>query len=199
MYLTAPPPEGERDCFLRGYLPDCGALLPLASSDAEFGFVVREHAPARRVLEVVGSPFEALATVDGAEYLVQRAVVAAPRAPRLVVRLAASDRPRVLGVYRQDPPALEACRRRHDKDGILDKPEQQHPQSAFERLDRLCVAELELRLDGRRGRAGELAGSLAAESSIRVPAGPARTVTVEVVRNDPRNVRYGLVVWEARE
>lgn len=36
------------------------------------------------------------------------------------------------------------------------------------------------------------------EQQVVLPPGDAREVTVAVVKNDPRNVRYALVIWEAR-
>ena len=201
MYVTATPPKGERDCLSRAYRPKCDTLLPLSSTDAEFGFTVYEHRPSRHVLEVLGWPFEALAVVEGEEYLVDRAVVAAPRATRLVVRLGASDRPRVVSLYRAETPALEACGGRLDKDGILDG--MPYKQAEFERLQRQiqaqCVVRLVSRVDSRRVRGPGQAPSYGEEWRTTVAPGPAREVTVDVAANDPRNTRFAVIVWRGRQ
>ncbi len=55
-------------------------------------------------------------------------------------------------------------------------------------MDRRCLVDLELRIDGKIADF---------DGQIVVPPG-AHEVTVEVVRNDPRNVRYSLVIWKER-
>ena len=196
MYVTATPPKRERDCQYRAYSPECDALRPLATTDATFGFAVYEHRPARHVLEVLGWPFEALAIVEGEEFLVDHAVVAAPRSARLVIRLDASDRPRVVSLYRTETPALEACLRRFDKDGILDG-SRPYTQAEAEEIQGHCVVRLVARVDGHRVRAPGRPPSYGEEWRTTVAPGPSREVIVEVVANDPRNTRFAVVIWRA--
>ena len=197
MYVTATPPTSERDCMYRAYSPECAALRPLATTDATFGFAVYEHRPARHVLEVLGWPFEALAIVEGEEFLVDHAVVAAPRAARLVTRLDASDRPRVVSLYRTETPALEACLRRFDTEGILDG-SRPYTQAEAEKIQGRCVVRLVSRVDGVRVRGPGRPPTYGEEWRTTVAPGPSREVIVDVVANDPRNTRFAVVVWQAR-
>jgi hypothetical protein len=66
----------------------------------------------------------------------------------------------------------------------------------YEEVDRTCLTDLELRVDGERPPTQDDSDSSFAE--VALPPGDAHDVTVEVVRNDPRNVRYALVIWEER-
>ena len=195
MSLTATPPKRERDCQYRAYSPECDALRPLATTNTTF-IAVYEHRPARHVLEVLGWPFEALAIVEGEEFLVDHAVVAAPRSARLVIRLDASDRPRVVSLYRTETPALEACLRRFDKDGILDG-SRPYTQAEAEEIQGHCVVRLVARVDGHRVRAPGRPPSYGEEWRTAVAPGPSREVIVEVVANNPRNTRFAVVIWRA--
>lgn len=172
-------------------------LEPLNDTDATFGFGVYEHRTAPTVLNVLdGWTFQALAMADGVEYLVDRAVVSAKGSPRLVVQMPASDRSRIVAVYATETPALENCA------GSLGHGP---PQSAaeekaqFEEFDRRCTTDLQLRVDGALP---EVAGAdynyFGFDGRALLAPGGARTVTVEVIKNDPRNVRYALVIWEER-
>jgi hypothetical protein len=198
MFVTGALSQAAQQCLSRTADTDaCLAthgLAPLADSDAVFGFGVYEHKAAPVVLAGPGIRSQALAMADGVEYLVDRAVVSAPDAPRLVVPLPASDRPRIVAVFASETAALEVCAARLGND-IPSSPEEE--QAQVEEFDRRCATELKLRIDGRRVPYQEHEFYFG-EQQVVLPPGDAREVTVEVVRNDPRNVRFALAIWEAR-
>ena len=172
---------------------DTHGLAPSADTDVTFGFGVYEHREAPIVLTVPGARFQALAMAEGVEYLIDRAVVSAKGASRLVVRLPASDRSRVVAVFRRETPAMEDCARRL---GHTRPSSAQEERAQQEELQRRCVNELRLRVDGRPPSVRE---ELAfGEPQAVVPPGGAHDVTVEVVKGDTRNVRVVVAVWEER-
>ena len=66
----------------------------------------------------------------------------------------------------------------------------------MEAFQKRCANELELRVDGQRPRQHH-DWYLGDQQTVIAP-GQEHLVTVDVVKNDPRNVRYALVIWEAR-
>lgn len=197
--MVTKPTQAWVDCYTSGKSA-CTRTVPqprpLASTDVEFGFVVHEHPAAPTVLEVLGQPFEALAkTFDGEEYLVEKAVLAAADASTLVVPVDGNGKDRVVGIYQIETSSWDECRERHDTEGILDDPEL--PRSAYEKLNRACTAELEVRVDGEPVALDNTSHGLYGVTGSAIPAG-AREISVEVVKNDPRNIRYAVVLWQAR-
>ncbi len=173
------------------------ALAPLKDTDATFGFGVYEHKAAPVVLRGLGGSIQsqALTMADGVEYLVDRAVQAAAGASRLVVQLPASDRPIILAVVRSETAALETCA---DQLNLKEPPSNAQEEKAnVEKFDRRCIAQVELRVDGQRVPHQEHDFYFGEQQVVLAP-GDAREVTIEVVKNDPRNVRYAVVIWEAR-
>ncbi len=108
--------------------------------------------------------------------------------------LPASDRRRIVAIFAADPPALEACARAL---GQAQPTTPAQEQSQLEEFDRRCLTSLELRLDGRRPE-GAAQAFVFGDQQAMLPPGPEHTVTVDVTRNDPRNVRFAIVVWEER-
>ncbi len=201
MFVAKPSPEWV-DCYTnggRGCAAVLSSLQPLDSTDAEFGFVVHEHPAVPPVLDVLGTSFEALAiTDDGDEYLVDSAVVAEADAATLVVPFDPSDRVRLVAVYTTETPSTDRCRLRHDTEGLLTNPDI-HTRTELATLDRQCVADLELRVDGQlAGPEDEPEIHFSVPDAAIVPAGGAHEVTVNVAKNDPRNVRFAVVIWQAR-
>ena len=102
MYVTRVSPElaacarkAEVDC-----LGVYGAPAPLTSTDAEFGFRVYEHRAAPIVLRLFGYTYEALSIQDGQSWVVDRAVLSAPGANRLAVRLPDAKHRWLVGLFR---------------------------------------------------------------------------------------------------
>jgi hypothetical protein len=121
-------------------------------------------------------------------------VVAATGAPRLVVPVPASDHSMIVAVYATGTPELEKCAGRVNPDRHLSNAEEEN--TDLERFERLCVAEVQLRVDGRVQR--QQHDFYFGEQQVLLEPGEARELTVDVVKNDPRNVRYALVIWVAR-
>jgi hypothetical protein len=67
----------------------------------------------------------------------------------------------------------------------------------YSELDRQCMPQLALRVDGERVELDNTSHGLFGVTGCLVPPG-ARELTVDVVKNDPRNVRFALVLWQAR-
>ena len=201
MFVTDPLPVAAQNCLTRSMDSDscltAHRIAPLDDTDTTFGFGVYEHLTAPTVMNVLGGwTFEALAMADGVEYLVDRAVVSASGSPRLVVQMPASDRSRIVAVYATETPALEDCA------ASLGHRTPQSPKeeaAQFKEFDRRCTTDLELRVDGQLPpTAGPDYRYLGNDGQALLPPGKARTVTVEVIKNDPGYVRYALVIWEAR-
>lgn len=185
--------EGHADCTL--------AEVPaLANPDVEFGFEVYAHEStlAFQLLEDAGNgaphPIQALATVDGAGWLVDRAVVAAPGAGRLVAKLSASARDYLVDVYQGVGRHLDRCLSAH-ADELPD-------QVSTDRLvyeaavDKACGVDLRLLVDGRAVSPAPDPSSSGhfTELGALLSAGTEHDLVVEVTRGDPRDVQYAVVV-----
>jgi len=200
MFVTdALTPQAQR-CLTRSMDTDscltAHGLVPLDVTDTTFGFGVYERRTAPVVMTVLGWRFQALAMADGVEYLVDRAVVSASGAPRLVVQMPESDRSTIVAVYASETPALEECAASLGHR----KPQSAEEETAqFKERDRRCSTDLELRVDGQLPPvAGPDYGYFGSDGQALLPPGNAPTVTIDVIKNDPRNVRYALVIWEER-
>lgn len=182
---------------------DCPLLVdvpPVISPDAQFGFrIYQHHAPAvLRLLEDAGNgePFDlaALSSVDGTAWLLDRAVVAGPAAERLALELPASDRDHLVDVYAGIGPHLERCRTQHaDELPDIASTDSHVYQAAF---DKICGADLRLVVDGRPVGPDKdpHASGHYQELGARLSPGDDHQVVVEVVRGDPRNIQYAVVV-----
>ncbi|HET7736021.1 MAG TPA: hypothetical protein VFK52_08615 [Nocardioidaceae bacterium] len=195
MFVTDQVPEAARSCISGGEdaigCVSTHDLAPVESTDVTFGFGVFEHTTSPRVLTVLDEiRFEALALADGVEYLVDRAVEAAPGSDRLVVRLPASDRSRIVALQTRETPSMEQCVEGLGIDAEDDFDEWQKA------VQRECANDLTLQVDGERQR-NDFDWYLGSQQ-VLVPPGGEHLVTVDVVRNDPRNLAYALVIWEAR-
>jgi hypothetical protein len=127
---------------------------------------------------------------------VDRAVVSAQGSPRLVVQMPASDRSTIVAVYASETPALEECA---DSLGHREPQSAEEETAQLEERDRRCSTDLELRIDGELPpTAGSDYSYFGFDGQALIPPGDARTVTIDVIKNDPRNVRYALVIWEER-
>jgi hypothetical protein len=200
MFVTEPLAPVARQCLLRTEDPDAclttHGVEPLPRTDARFGLGVYEHRSGPSVLEPFGDwGFEAFAMADGVEYLVSRAVVSAPAAPRLVVVLPGSGGTRIVALFTSETAALDDCERQLGHVAPPTSPAQERAQ--LEEFDRQCLTSVELRLDGRLPPRQDRRFQFG-EQQVVLPPGGDHTVTVEVTRNDPRNVRVALVVWEER-
>jgi hypothetical protein len=201
MWIVRPPAA-----FLRcqqggsGACPSPFDLPPVAGPDAEFGFRAYAHRAtlAFPLLEDAGNgapyPLQALSTVDGTAWLVDRAVVAAPGADRLALELPASSDDRLVDVYTGDDAHLERCRAQH-ADELPDWAATDH--LAYEKaFDRVCGVDVRLVVDGTSvSPAGNpRADGHFRELGARLSADADHQVVVEVVRGDPRDIRYAVVV-----
>ena len=173
---------------------------PTVAPDAEFGFEVYAHesTPAFQLLEDAGNgapyPLQALSTLDGTAWLVDRAVVAAPDADRLVLELPTSDSVYLIDVYTGSGRHLERCRTQH-ADELPDRVSTDHTvyDAAFAKV---CGVDVRLVVDGTavnpdkdphaNGHFRDLGAELTPSTHHRV--------VVEVVRGDPRDIEYAVVV-----
>lgn len=205
MFALAPPPADQRDCLLNTP-SECVMPQPIAVTDAEFGFRIYEHAPAPLVLELFddagnGAPyqFEALSIVGGTAWLVDRAVVAAPRADRLVVDLPAAPTERLVDVYDGHGPAYDRCLVEHRDE--FPNFETTESRVYFALVAKVCYATLRLVVDGtpvtpardphRDGHFMKLGARLA--------PGVAHQIVVEIVHGDPHNISYAVVLRNRTE
>lgn len=197
MFVTDPISEAAQQCLV--FPADVYAclaehqVLPLARSDATFGFGVYEHTRGPLVLRGMGGSLghEALAIGGGVEYLIDRAVVAAPGAERLVVDLPASDRQRVVTVVETETPAVRRCADDIDIE-VVDADSERRHQETFQRR---CIPRLRVLLD--REQVAEDREFYIGSRQTRVGLG-AHEVVVEVVKNDPSYVQYAVLIWEER-
>jgi hypothetical protein len=173
---------------------------PTADPDAEFGFRVYEHesTPAFPLLEDAGNgepyPLQALSTLDGVAWLVDRAVVAAPGADRLAFELPASDRDHLVDVYTGLGPHLERCRTQHAGE-LPDRVSTDH--TVYEAaVDKVCGVDLQLVVDGAAASPDKdpHANGHFQELGAELSPGTDHQIVVEVVRGDPRDVQYAVVV-----
>jgi hypothetical protein len=199
MFVTEPLPADAQHCL--AWPADVYACLaehqvvPLAETDATFGFGVYEHTRGPLVLRGMGGTLghEALAIAGGVEFLVKRAVVSAPDAEQLVVQLPASHRRRIVAIFETEAPPAAKC---GDRLGI--EVDSAASQIAFnEAFERRCHPTLEVLVDGHPAPEPELEFYLGPQQTV-LPPGGAHELTVEVVKNDPRNIQYAVVVWEER-
>jgi hypothetical protein len=207
MFVFAPS-KAETRCLRRtGSLADC-RIAPAASTGATFGFAVHEHRANRIVLRLgknVGVErlhledpldFEALVIKDGHEYITEKAVVAAAGAHRLVVRLDASDRDRLVGVFSVRSHREEVCRNGYSAAHRIPGSGQSAERALNDDAAAFCAVEHSLRADD-----GQVVVSTGepgpGDPWMHVPGGT-RTVAVEVTRGDPDNESLALVVWRAR-
>jgi hypothetical protein len=191
MFVTDEIPATARECIAGTDTFGClarHAVEPLDETDATFGFGVYEHLEAPIVMTVPGGRFQALLITKGVEYLVDRAVTATPGEPRIVVRLPASDRSRVVAFFQRETSAMNECVEQLGH-GVPTNAEEERAQ--YDEASRRCFTETELRIDGERR-------STDPQHQIVLPPGEVHDVTVEVTKNDPRNVRYSLVIWQER-
>jgi hypothetical protein len=204
MFVARLSPE-ERACYRKG-VEDCskryGTPQPLAATDAEFGFRVFDLRPAPSVLELFqdagnGEPFqfEALSSINGVAWLVDRAVVAAPDAHRLAIELPASDPEHIVDVYVAIGPNNDRCMAQHaDEIPKDDSPDHSVYAAA---VDKVCGVDLRLVVDGTTIAPEEVVPVTTGHFSdlgARLSPGIDHQVEVKVIRGDPRNIRYAAVV-----
>jgi hypothetical protein len=138
--------------------------------------------------------FEAVSSIDEVPWLVDRAVVAAPDAARLAFELPASDGGYLIDVYDGHAPQFGQCWDDH-ADELPDFETTDH--NVYEAaLDKVCGVDLQVVVDGATvtpdtdpfgsGHFTPLGAHLSAAAVHRVE--------VEVVRGDPRNIRYAVVL-----
>lgn len=198
---VARPTQEFLDCqhSNRGDCPRVEDVPPVSDPDAEYGFRLYGSPEVRSVLELPvpdgnggTQGFRALVTHDGVPWLLDRAVMAAPDVSRLALPLEASDTPRLVDVYADDGDHRERCRTRRADD----LPSYEHTDSRdyWAAVDRLCGFELRLVVDGRV--VGDLAETVDGTEALRtvLPAGSFHQVEVEVVRGDPRDLRFAVVL-----
>jgi hypothetical protein len=184
---------GTGDCVLSD-------VPPTADPNAEFGFEVYDHQStlAFELLDDAGNgapyPLEALSTLDGTAWLVDRAVVAASGAERLVLDLPASDADHLVDVYTGVGPHLERCRAEHAAE-LPDRLSTDH--LVYDAaLEKLCGVDVRLVVDDtavtpdRNPNSHGHFRNLGAE----LTSGTDHQVVVEVVRGDPRDIQYAVVV-----
>lgn len=199
---VARPSAAFLDC-VHGNSGDCGSLSdipPVVDPDAKFGFRVYDHesVPAFELLEDMGNgePYhlEALGTLDGVGWLVDRAVTAAPDADRLAFELPASDSDYLVDVYTGKGPHLEHCVAQHS-DELSNRESTDH--NVYEAaVDKVCGVDLRLAVDGSTvspDKDPQAAGHFM-ELGAQLSPGTVHQVVVEVVRGDPRNIQYAVVV-----
>lgn len=204
MWVTRPSQQWL-DC-MDSPAPDCNASIgepqPVAGSGAQFGFRISEHPPMPLVMhlltEETGDPslyeFEALSMIRDDAWLLDRAVVAAPGADRLAFELPASDTDSLIDVYDADQ-NRQRCIDRHEDE----LPDFEHTDSHvyFALVDELCGVDLQLVVDGEVIRPVAEGNAYKhghfQELGARLAPGPHR-VEVKVVRGNPDNIRFALVV-----
>jgi hypothetical protein len=196
MWVTRPS-AAWLDCWRQG-TQDCDAVYgtPPAMADpaTRFGFAVYEHRPAP-ALHLFQRSYDAVSTINHVAWVIDRAVTTAPGAGRLAFELPRSDNEYVVDVYQTQSRHFEHCRQAHE----AELPDYETTQSSdyWDAVDEVCGTEVALSVDGipvpsdnrdtaRKGHFTELGGHLEADALHRVEA--------EVVRGDPRNVRYAVVV-----
>jgi hypothetical protein len=205
MYVFKPT-KAQKQCLKRYSTGDC-KIRPAASTDATFGFAIHEHRATRPVLHLgrdlgfevlhLEDPldFSALIIQGGHDYLIEKAVVPAPGANRLVVRLDASDRERLVGVFSAKNKRSQECVERYGKEHRLRGGESAE-RALLDDAVKFCNVEYSLKVDDNGSPVpGEF--SEFGDPWMHAPAG-AREVTVDVARGDPENERLAVVIWKAR-
>jgi hypothetical protein len=190
------------DCF-HGNTPDCNAVYgvpqPIVNPDAEFGFRIYEHLTLRPVLQVLDDAdnnarysFEALSSLGGTAWLLDRAVVAGPDADRLALGLSASDDEYLVDVYTVDGPHMQRCAEQH-----ADELPGQEPFGAYlAARDKVCGVALRLVVDGNPVAPDEnpYAAGHFTNLGAHLSPGAVHRIVVEVEHGDPRNIRYAVIV-----
>jgi hypothetical protein len=191
MFVTGPLSEEAQRCLESTHAVSCPVthgIEPLPETDAVFGFGDYVETRTPYVLDVFDWRYRALYVAgDGVDYLVDRAVFAAPDADQLVVRLPASDGRRIVEVVETGSGAPE-------QDRCFEKAGGSYMEGNDPANYAHCLTELGLRIDGVRWQPPEdteYRGAL-------VPPGEEHVITVEVVQGEPRFVRYALIIWEER-
>lgn len=201
------PTKAQKKCLTTD--GDC-KIRPAASTDAIFGFAIHEHRTTRSVLHLgkdlgfeVGHledplDFAALVIQGGHEYLIEEAVVPAPGAHRLVVRLDASDQQRLVGVFSAGNKRGEACKVRYENEHPLPTSGDSPERALADAAGKFCDPTYSLKVDDNGAPLSLPDFSYVGDGPwMHAPAG-ARQVTVDVAGGDPRNARLAIVIWKAR-
>jgi hypothetical protein len=198
----ARPSAAFLDC-MQGNSGDCGSLSdvpPVEDPDAAFGFGLYSHEStlAFELLENMGNgegyPLEALSSIDGIGWLVDRAVVAAPGADRLAFEVPASDRDHLVDVYTGQAPHFDRCIDEHQDELPDYATTDSHVYAAA--VDEICGVDVRLLVDGNVVNADKDPHAAAhfMKLGAQLAADVVHQVVVEVVRGDPRNIEYAVVV-----
>jgi hypothetical protein len=201
------PTKAQKRCLNSDSAGDC-RIRPAASTEATFGFAIHEHRATRPVLHLgkdlgfevdhLEDPldFAALVIQGGHEYLMEEAVIPAPGANRLVVRLDASDQERLVGVFSVENTRSRACGDRYEKEHRRTGSKQSGERALAEAAAKFCDVVYSLKVDDS-GAPVSADFSEFGDPWMHAPAG-ASEVTVDVASGDPRNERLALVIWKAR-
>jgi hypothetical protein len=211
MYVGRVSPEAQA-CYVGRSSDPLAACAerygtPQPAVGAEFGFRIFDLASAPTVLTLFGGPNEqerafelpALSTIGGQAWLVDRAVVAAPGAGRLAVELPASNLARLVDVYTGAGRHVERCLDQH-ADELPDWESTDH--GIYEAaVDEVCGVDIRLVVDGTTVSPEDdfYAGGHFMEVGTRLAPDATHGVVVEVVRGDPRNLSFGIVVRTATQ
>jgi hypothetical protein len=207
MFVFTPTKDQKQCLNTVGSLEDC-QVRPASSTDAVFGFAVHEHRPTRSVLHLGNDQgfvvlhledpldFGALVVKDGSEYVIEKAVVPAPDSHRLVVRLDASDRERLVGVFsvrnKQGVRCFDDYQTAHSTPGSGESEDR----ALADEAAAFCSVDYALKVDDETTLESD-DDSVFGSPWTRAPAG-ARLVAVDVARGDPRNETFAIVIWKAR-
>jgi len=136
--------------------------------------------------------FGALSSINEIAWLLDRTVVAATDADRLAFELPASDSDYLVDVYRVDGPHLPRCTAQHADE--LPDIEPHAPYAVA--VNKVCGVDLRLVVDGTTFSPDKdpYASGHFMELGAQLSPGTVHQVVVEVVRGDPRNIRYAVVV-----
>ncbi|HEY4313898.1 MAG TPA: hypothetical protein VGO19_00145 [Actinomycetes bacterium] len=184
------------DCTSKYGLPQ-----PTVSPEAQFGFGIYSHESPRalRLFAGIADPtnysYGAVSSIDKVAWLLDRAVAASPGADRLAFELPASDNEYLVDVYDAFGPHFERCVDQHAGE-LPDFETTDH--NIFEAVrDQLCYADLQLVVDGAPvppDEADTVAKGHFSELGARLPPGLVHRVEVRVIRGDPRNIVYAVIV-----
>jgi hypothetical protein len=186
-------------CMEKASIHNCFADYgqPLETTEAEFGFRIYEHQRTRNVLTLWDwYTFEALSTIDLKPWIIDHAVIAAPGSGRLAIALPDSDRQRLVGVYSLNGPHWDACIKEHEAE--LPQPEGHAPWRRA--VEEACGVDLRLLVDGEYVEPPKLRvtnyeeGPTDFGDPVMYVAPGAHHITVDVTGNDPRNVRFAIVI-----
>jgi len=201
------PTKAQKQCLSRSSVGDC-QIRPAGSTEATFGFAIHEHRATRSVLRLgkdlgfevlhLEDPlnFGAMVIQGGNEYLIENAVVPAPGAHRLVVRLDASDRDRLIGVFSTRNKRSQACYDHYVEAHRRPDGGQPEERALIDAAAKFCAVEYALKVDDNLALASAQDDKFG-HPWMHAPPG-AREVTVDVARGDPRNERFAIVIWEGR-